>query len=94
MNEMKEEATMPDDTDTRKELEKLKIDFAAMQAAQTGAQATQAATQAGQAATQAAAQAGLTATTAASNAGMMATMAAGSIGFIVGIFLGISISKS
>jgi hypothetical protein len=93
MDQVKEEATMADENDIRKELEMLKVEFAALQATQAGALATQAATQAGQAATQSAATAGMTATNAASNAGMMATMAAGFGGFVVGTFLGLAISK-
>ena len=57
------------------------------------AQATQAAVGAGAQATMAATQAGATATTAASVAGLGAAVAAGAVGFIVGIFLGLAISK-
>lgn len=58
------------------------------------AQATQAATQAGAEATHAAVQAGNMATTTAMTTGTMTTMAAGSISLIVGIFLGLAMSKS
>ena len=57
------------------------------------AQATQAAVGAGAQATMAATQAGATATTAASVAGLGAAGAAGAVGFIVGIFMGLAISK-
>ncbi|MCA1709477.1 MAG: hypothetical protein LC808_41835 [Actinobacteria bacterium] len=58
------------------------------------AQATQAAVGAGAQATMTATQAGATATTAASVAGLGAAVASGSVGFIVGIFLGLAISKA
>ena len=58
------------------------------------AQAVQAASTAGMQATQAAAQAGLAATTAATQVANMAVMAAGSVSLIVGIFLGLAISRS
>lgn len=57
------------------------------------AQAVQAATQAGAEATQAATLAGAQATQAAAHAGTWTTMAAGSIALIVGMFLGLTISK-
>ena len=57
------------------------------------AQATQAATQAGAVATLTATQAGAAATTAASQAGTVGIMVAGSVSLIVGIFLGLAISK-
>ncbi len=57
------------------------------------AQATQTATTAGMEATQGAVQAGNMATTTAMSAGTMTTMAAGSVGLIVGIFLGLAISR-
>ena len=84
---------MDNDKDTGKELESMKVDLAVQKATQAGAQATQAATQAGQAATQAATQAGQAATTAAAQAGMSMTMMAGFIAFVVGIFLGLAISR-
>lgn len=58
------------------------------------AQATQAATQAGSVATLTAAQTGAAATNAAAQAGTVGTMAAGSVALIVGIFLGLAISKA
>jgi hypothetical protein len=73
--------SMPESTDVAERLSSLEK-----------AQAVQAATQAGAEATQAAAQAGMTATQAA-QAGTVGTMAAGAIGLIVGIFLGIAITK-
>ena len=57
------------------------------------AQAVQAATQAGAEATQAATLAGAQSTQAAAHAGTWTTMAAGSIALIVGMFLGLTISK-
>lgn len=57
------------------------------------AQAVQAATQAGAEATQSAAMAGMTSTHAAMQAGNMAMVISGSVGFIVGVFLGITISR-
>jgi hypothetical protein len=58
------------------------------------AQATQAATQAGSVATLTATQTGAVATGAAAQAGTVATMAAGSIALIVGLFLGLAISRA
>ena len=58
------------------------------------AQATQAATTAGMEATQTATTTGMQATQAAAQAGMWAVMAAGSVSLIVGIFLGIAITRS
>ena len=58
------------------------------------AQATQAATLAGAQATQAAVQAGTVATNAAAQAGTVATMVAGGVCLIVGIFLGIALSRA
>lgn len=58
------------------------------------AQATQAAVGAGAEATLAATQAGAAATGAASVAGLAAAVASGAGGFIVGIFLGLAISKA
>jgi hypothetical protein len=57
------------------------------------AQAVQAATQAGAEATQAATLAGAQSTQAAAHAGTWTTMAAGSVALIVGMFLGLTISK-
>lgn len=58
------------------------------------AQAVQAASTAGMQATQAAAQAGLAATAAATQVANMAVMAVGSVSLIVGMFLGLAISRS
>lgn len=58
------------------------------------AQATQAATLAGAQATQSAGMAGMSSTMGAMQAGTMATMVAGAGGFIVGIFLGMAISRN
>ena len=58
------------------------------------AQATQAAAQAGAEATQAAIQAGNMATTTAMTTGTMMTMGAGFISLVVGIFMGLAISRS
>jgi hypothetical protein len=58
------------------------------------AQAVQAATEAGAQATQAATLAGAQATQAAAHAGTWSTMAAGSIALIVGMFLGLTISRN
>jgi hypothetical protein len=57
-------------------------------------QAVQAATEAGAQATQAAVLAGAQTTQPAAHAGTWATMAAGSISLIVGIFLGLTISRN
>ena len=57
------------------------------------AQAVQEATMAGAEATQTAAMTGMTATQTAMQAGTWATMAAGSVALIVGMFLGIAISR-
>ena len=57
------------------------------------AQAVHAATQAGAEATQAATLAGAQTTQAAAHAGTWTTMAAGSVALIVGMFLGLTISK-
>jgi hypothetical protein len=57
------------------------------------AQATQAASMAGAQATQMATQAGSTATNAAMQVGTMTTMATGSVAFVVGIFLGLVLSR-
>lgn len=58
------------------------------------AQATQVAVGAGAQATLAATQAGATAAGAASVAGLAAAVASGAGGFIVGIFLGLAVSKA
>jgi hypothetical protein len=58
------------------------------------AQAVQAATDAAAQATQAATLAGAQSTQAAAHAGTWAMMAAGSIALIVGMFLGLSISRN
>jgi hypothetical protein len=58
------------------------------------AQAVQAATAVGMEATQAAAQAGMAATAAAAQAGNLAVMAVGSVSLIVGMFLGLTISRT
>ena len=63
-------------------------------ATQAGAQSTQAATQAGAQATQAAAQAGQAATQAAAVSGLAAAVASGFVAFVVGIFLGMAITRS
>ena len=57
------------------------------------AQAVQATTQAGAEATQAATLAGAQATQAAAHAGTWSTMGAGAIALVVGIFLGVTISR-
>ena len=57
------------------------------------AQAVQAATTAGMEATQAAVQAGMASTAAAAQAGNMAVMAVGSVSLIIGMFLGLTISR-
>jgi hypothetical protein len=72
-----------DSFDARKEVENLKI-----------AQATQTAAVAGAEATQAAVQAGMAATNAAAHAGTIAMVVAGSIGAVVGLFLGLTISRA
>jgi hypothetical protein len=69
--------------DARSEIEGLKI-----------AQATQAATLAGAQATQAAVQAGMATTNAAAQAGTVAMVISGSVGAVVGLFLGLAISRS
>jgi hypothetical protein len=56
--------------------------------------AVQTATTAGMGATQAAAQAGMAATAAAAQAGNIAVMAVGSVSLIVGMFLGLTISRT
>jgi len=72
----------------------LKKQQAVQAATQAGTQAAQAATQAGAQATQAATQAGQAATTAATQAGMAAAVVSGIVGLVVGMFLGMAISKS
>jgi hypothetical protein len=57
------------------------------------AQAVQAATQAGAEATQAATLAGAQATQAAAHAGTWSTMAAGAVALVVGMFLGVTITR-
>jgi hypothetical protein len=57
------------------------------------AQAVQAATQAGAQATQAATLAGAQATQAAAHAGTWSTMAAGAVALVVGMFLGVTITR-
>jgi len=78
----------------RQDIEDLKRQHEVTEATQAGVQATQAATQAGAEATQAAVQAGQATTFAASQAGLTATVAAGAAALVIGIFLGIAISKS
>ena len=63
------------------------------QATAAGEAATQAATQAGAMSTQAATQAGAATTQAASVSGLAAAVAAGAVAFVVGIFIGISVSR-
>ena len=72
-----------DDSDMIERLHKLEV-----------AQATQVAVGAGADATLAATQAGATAAGAASVAGLAAAMASGAASLIVGIFLGLAISKA
>jgi hypothetical protein len=57
------------------------------------AQAVQAATHAGTEATQAATLSGAQATQAAAHAGTWATMAAGAVALVVGMFLGVTITR-
>jgi hypothetical protein len=85
---------MPTLEDTQQDVETVKRDLAVQTATQAGAQATQAATQAGQAATTAAAQAGQAATTAAMQAGLAMTVGAGFAAFVIGIILGLALSKA
>jgi len=74
---------MPDDGELLERIHKLEV-----------AHATQAATAAGAEATQAATQAGATATGAASVAGLASAVVSGAAGLIIGLFLGMAISKS
>jgi hypothetical protein len=74
---------MPEDSDVNERIHKLEV-----------AQATQVAVGAGTEATLAATQAGAAATSAASVAGLAAAVGSGAGGFVVGIFLGLAISKA
>ncbi len=91
---MNGESDMPVNGDTQDDMQTLKRDVAVHAATDAGAHATQAATQAGQAATTAAVQAGQAATMTAAQAGLAMTMGAGFAAFVIGIFLGITISKA
>jgi hypothetical protein len=91
---MNGENDMPSNEDMQQDIETLKRDAAVHAATDVGAHATQAATQAGQAATTAAVQAGQATTMAAAQAGLAMTVGAGFVAFVVGIFLGLAISKA
>jgi Na+/H+ antiporter NhaC len=78
-----ERNAMPEDDDVVERIHALEV-----------AQATQVASSAGAQATMAATQAGATAATGASVAGLAAAVASGAGGLIVGIFLGLAISKA
>ena len=78
-----ERSDAAEDSDTIERIHKLEVAQAAQVAVGAGAQATLAAT-----------QAGATAAGAASVAGLAAAVASGAGGFIVGIFLGLAISKA
>lgn len=94
---MSPESTDPDNLHDprvlRQDVENLKREHEVTEATQAGAQATQAAAQAGAEATQAAVQAGQATTMGASQAGLMATVVAGATALVVGMFLGIAISR-
>jgi hypothetical protein len=85
---------MAESNDVRQDVQDLRHDLDVQAATQAGAQATQAATQAGAQATQAATQAGQAATTAAAQSGLAAAVASGFVAFVVGIFLGMAITRS
>jgi len=98
------ENSTPTLEEVQKEVESLKRELAVQSATQAGAlatisasqagqAATTAATQAGQAATTAAAQAGLATTTAAAQAGTITTVGAGFVALVVGVFIGLTMSR-
>lgn len=74
-------------------VQELETTQAAQAATLAGAQATQSAAMAGMESTNAAVQAGNVSTMTAMQAGNMAVMAAGSVALIVGMFLGMTITK-
>jgi hypothetical protein len=82
-NDTREGVTIPDEGDLLERIHNLEV-----------APATQAATAAWAEATQAATQAGAAATGAASVAGLASAVASGAAGLIIGMFLGMAISKT